>query len=100
MEGDGIKEKSKGDKMTPLSNKIRTRVRRAVRSYEHEPRVYFYRGEYLSTVVPVVIDHVSLEEGTVLKPRLPLWGIYKAVHVVKEIPFRVDRRGRIYLYEG
>lgn len=60
-------------KRESITDKIRRRIRRFLETGLDQPRVYF--------------------EST-------SWGVYKLEHDVVDIPFFVDRRGRIHLYEG
>ena len=56
-----------------MREKIKGRIRRLLTTGREQSRVYLRDG---------------------------VWGVYRLKHHVTEIPFRVDRLGRIFLYEG
>jgi len=70
-----------------LTDKIRHRVRRAVRTGATQPRVWFFRDP----------NALSLTEK-VDEAYVPILGVYKLVHHLKHVPFRIDKRQRVYLY--
>ena len=66
-----------------LTDKIKGRIRRALAG-TLQSRVYFLEPE--GTRVPAKTRNI--------------WGIYKLKHRITHLPFHVDSKGRITLYEG
>jgi len=64
-----------------LTDKIKGRIRKMIETGVHQSRVYFS------------------ESGMIVSPA-PCWGVYKLKHHVHNLPFHVDSKGRITLYEG
>lgn len=71
------------EKKKSITDKMKGRIREAIKMGGHVHRVYFGADGLSDIALP-----------------LPCWGIYKLEHNVQHIPFHVDAKGRIILYEG
>lgn len=71
------------EKKQSITDVMKGRIRESLKTGGHVHRVYFGADGLSAVPLP-----------------LPCWGIYKLEHHVQHIPFHVDSKGRITLYEG